>query len=141
MVVSVHNAMGQDEETMTQRLIRAIEQPYVTMLGHVTGRLLLRREPCRVNIGKVLDAALANGVLVELNANPMRLDMDWRHWRKAAERGMLCAINPDAHDVAGLDYLSAGVQVARKGWLTKENVLNTRPLADVQAHFRRRMGA
>ncbi len=141
VVVSVHNAMGQDEETMTQRLIRAIEQPYVTMLGHVTGRLLLRREPCHVNIGKVLDAALANGVLVELNANPMRLDMDWRHWRKAAERGMLCAINPDAHDVAGLDYLAAGVQVARKGWLTKENVLNTRPLADVQAHFRRRMGA
>ena len=80
-------------------------------------------------------------MLVEPNANPMRLDMDWRHWRKAAERGMLCAINPDAHDVAGLDYLAAGVQVARKGWLTKENVLNTRPLADVQAHFRRRMGA
>lgn len=140
VVVSVHSAFAQDEETMTQRIIHALEQPYVTMLGHLTGRILLRREPYRVNVGKVIDAALANGVVIELNANPSRLDMDWRHWRKAAERGLLCAINPDAHDTGGLALVEAGVQVARKGWLTREQVLNTRSLAEVQAFFRRKWG-
>ncbi len=140
VVVSVHTAFAQDEETMTQRIIHALEQPYVTMLGHLTGRILLRREPYRVNVGKVIDAALANGVVIELNANPSRLDMDWRHWRKAAERGLLCAINPDAHDTGGLALVEAGVQVARKGWLTREQVLNTRSLSEVQAFFRRKWG-
>ena len=132
-VVSVHNALTQDEATMTARIIRAIENPYTTMLGHLTGRILLRREGYQVNTGKIIDAALANNVIIELNANPARLDMDWRHWRRAAERGLLCAINPDAHETAGLRYVLAGVNVARKGWLTKENVLNTRPMAEVKA--------
>ena len=119
VVVSVHNAMTQDEAVMTARIIRAIENPHATMLGHLTGRVLLRREGYQVNVGKVIDAAIARQVVVELNASPWRLDMDWRHWRKAAERGLLCAINPDAHDTAGLSHLRAGVNAARKGWLTR----------------------
>ena len=132
VVVSVHNAMTQDEAVMTARIIRAIENPYATMLGHLTGRVVLQREGYRVDVAKVLDAAIANRVVVELNASPSRLDLDWRHWRKAAERGLLCAINPDAHDTEGLTHVRAGINVARKGWLTKEQVLNTRPLAEVR---------
>jgi DNA polymerase (family 10) len=135
VVVSVHNALTQDEPVMTARIIRAIENPHATILGHLTGRLLLRREAYQVNIGKIIDAALANNVIIELNANPTRLEMDWRYWRRAAERGLLCAINPDAHETAGLRYVVAGVNVARKGWLKKEDVLNTRSLAEVKAAF------
>jgi DNA polymerase (family 10) len=105
------------------------------MLGHLTGRLLLRREGYRVDTAKVIDAAIASRVVIELNASPMRLDMDWRLWRKAADRGLLCAINPDAHETAGLDHVRAGVNTARKGWLTKEHVLNTRTLPEVQQWF------
>jgi DNA polymerase (family 10) len=130
-VVSVHSAFSQDEATMTARILRAIEQPHVTMLGHLTGRLLLRRESYVVNTGKIIDAAIANGVIIELNANPQRLDLDWRHWHRAAERGLLCSINPDAHDTAGLEFVRAGINAARKGWLTAKQVLNTRPLAEV----------
>jgi DNA polymerase (family 10) len=138
LVASVHNAFAQDEETMTARIIRAIEHPRMTMLGHVTGRLLLRREGYRVNLAKIVDAAIANGVIVELNASPWRLDMDWRHWHKAAERGLVCAINPDAHETGGLRHVRAGINAARKGWLTRENVLNTRSLAEVRNHFSRK---
>jgi DNA polymerase (family X) len=141
VVVSVHNALGQDEEVMTARIIRAIENPRVTMLGHLTGRLLLRREASRVNIPKVIDAAIRNGVVIELNANPQRLDMDWRHWRKASEKGLLCSINPDAHDTEGLDYVAAGVNAARKGWLAPEMILNTRPLVEVRAWLEARRKA
>jgi DNA polymerase (family 10) len=118
---------------MTARIIRAVENPRVTMLGHLTGRLLLEREAYRVDVGKVIDAAIANGVAVELNANPYRLDMDWRHWRRAAARGLECVINPDAHDTAGLGFVSAGINAARKGWLTRADVVNTLPLARIEA--------
>jgi DNA polymerase (family 10) len=131
VVASVHNGLSQDEETMTHRLIRAIEHPQVTMLGHLSGRLLLRREASRLNVQKVIDAALANGKMLELNANPMRLDMDWRHWRKAAERGLLCCINPDAHALHHFDYQLAGVYAARKGWLQAEHIFNTRTQGEV----------
>ena len=140
VVASVHSAFAQDEAVMTARIIRALEHPRVTMLGHLTGRLLLRREPYRVNAGKVIDAAIANGVIIELNASPMRLDMDWRHWRKAAERGLVCSINPDAHDTAGLAYVRAGINAARKGWLTPASILNTRPLAEVAARLAGKAG-
>ncbi len=133
VVASVHNALGQSEEDMTTRIIRAIEHPRTTMLGHSTGRLLLRRESSKVNLGKVIDAAIANNVIIELNAHPVRLDMDWRHWRKASARGLLCSINPDAHETSGLAHVEAGVLAARKGWLTKASVLNTRSLSDVKA--------
>lgn len=137
-VVSVHSAFRQEREVMTRRIIRALEQPQVTMLGHLTGRLLLEREGYEVEVDKVIDAAIANGVIIELNANPWRLDMDWRHWRKAAERGLLCSINPDAHGTDQLAYYQVGVGSARKGWLTKENVLNTQPLAAVKRWLTRK---
>jgi DNA polymerase (family 10) len=135
VVASVHNAFNQDEPTMTARIIRAIEHPRTTMLGHLTGRILLRREGYRADAAKVIDAAIAHGVVIELNASPWRLDMDWRHWKKAAERGLLCAINPDAHDTAGLGHVRAGINSARKGWLTREHILNTRSLAEVEKYF------
>lgn len=132
VVVSVHSSFRQERAVMTKRIIRALEQPHVTMLGHLTGRLLLEREGYEVDVDKVIDAAIANRVIIELNANPWRLDMDWRHWHRAAERGLLCSINPDAHDTAQLALYGAGVGAARKGWLTKEQVFTTRPLAAVQ---------
>ena len=97
VVVSVHNAMTQEEAVITKRIIRAIENPHTMMLGHLTGLLLLRRESYKVDAGKVIDAAIANKVIIELNASPWRLDMDWRLWAKAADKGLMCAINPDAH--------------------------------------------
>mgnify|MGYP003341669961 FL=1 len=139
-VVSVHNAFAQDEAKMTARVIKAIEQPHVTMLGHLTGRLLLRREGYKVDAAKVIDAAIANGVIIELNASPWRLDMDWRLWRKAAEKGLLTSINPDAHETAGLEHVRAGINAARKGWLRKEQVLNTRPKAQVAKYFAAKRG-
>ncbi|MBL9198955.1 MAG: histidinol-phosphatase, partial [Opitutaceae bacterium] len=132
LVASVHNALTQDEATMTARIIRAIEHPRTTMLGHATGRLLLRREASRVDLGKVIDAAIAHDVIIELNASPWRLDLDWRLWRKAAERGLLCAINPDAHEIDGLRHVRAGINSARKGGLAREQVLTTWPLARVR---------
>ncbi|PAW80183.1 MAG: histidinol-phosphatase [Opitutia bacterium Tous-C8FEB] len=140
VVVSVHSAFGQDESTMTARIVRALEHPRTTMLGHLTGRLLLRREGYAVDVGRVIDAAVANGVVIELNANPWRLDLDWRHWRRAAERGLLCAINPDAHDTAGLEHVRAGVNAARKGWLVPEQVITTWPLARIEEWLDRRHG-
>ena len=133
VVVSVHNVFTQSADEMTARIIRAIENPHTTILGHATGRLLLRREGYPVDLVKVVDAAIANHVVIELNASPWRLDLDWRHWKKAAARGLLCAINPDAHETEGLTHVRAGINSARKGWLTKEQVLNTRTLAEVKA--------
>lgn len=132
VVVSVHSSFRQDRETMTRRIIRAIEHPHVTMLGHLTGRLLLEREAYEVDADRVIDAAIAHGVVIELNASPLRLDMDWRRWRKAAEKGLLTSLNPDAHRTAQLEYFRCGVGAARKGWLTKASVLNTKPRAEMK---------
>ena len=138
VVASVHRSFQLDEKTMTARLIKAIENPYTTMVGHVTGRLLLRRDPYAVNLTKVIDACIANHKIMELNAHPMRLDMDWRYWHKASEKGLKCSINPDAHSIGDLQYYRAGVNIARKGWLQKESILNTWPFKKVQAYFRNR---
>ncbi len=135
VVASVHSSFKQSREDMTQRIVRAIENPCVTMLGHLTGRLLLEREGYAVDTEKIIDAAIANHVIIELNANPYRFDMDWRHWRKAAEKGLLCSINPDAHRIGQLDYFQLGVGVARKGWLTKEHVVNTRSLSEMKKYL------
>jgi DNA polymerase (family X) len=138
LVASVHSAFSQDEATMTARIIRAIEHPRVTMVGHVTGRLLLRREAYRVNLDKVIDAAIAHRVILELNASPWRLDLEWRRWARAAERGLMCALNPDAHDTAGLAHVACGVNAARKAGLVPAQVLNTRDRAGVERWFRER---
>lgn len=132
VVASLHGSLQQDEKTMTARLIRAIENPYVTMLGHLTSRVLLRREGCAMNVYKIIDACIANGTIIELNANPERLDMDWRLWHAASQKGLLCCINTDAHSTEGLQLVRAGINVARKGWLEKKHILNTRPLSQIQ---------
>ena len=137
-VMSVHSSFSQSEEEMTARVIRAIEHPATMMLGHPTGRILLRREPYKINLAKVIDAAIANRVIIEINANPHRLDLDWRWWRRAAERGLMCAINPDAHNTDSLGFFKAGVNIARKGWLEAAQVLNTRDRSGVERWFQER---
>jgi len=137
-VMSVHSSFSQSQEEMTKRVIRAIEHPATTMLGHPTGRILLRREPYQIDLEKVIDAAIANRVIIEINANPSRLDMDWRLWRRAAEKGLMCAINPDAHNTEGLSYFEAGVNIARKGGVPKEQILNCRDCAAVAKWFKDR---
>ena len=132
-VASVHNLMSMDEKTMTDRICRAMENEHVTMLGHVTGRLLLKREAYAVDHARIIDCAVATRTVIELNCSPMRLDMDWRWWKRARDKGVLCSINPDAHSRAALHYLGQGVSIARKGWLRREDVLNTRSLKDIEA--------
>ncbi len=132
VVISIHSSFTQAAEVTTARMIRAIEHPAATMVGHLTGRILLRREGYAIDAARIIDAAAANGVIIELNANPHRLDMDWRLWRRAAEKGVLCSINPDAHDAAHLGFVEAGIRVARKGWLSAGQILNTWPLAKVE---------
>ncbi|MBD5780238.1 DNA polymerase/3'-5' exonuclease PolX [Pelagicoccus sp. NFK12] len=141
VVASVHISMSQSEDEMTKRLIRAIEHPATTMLGHLTGRILLKREGYKVDVAKVVDAAIANDVIVEINANPRRLDMDWRFWRRAAEKGLMTSINPDAHRAEHFDFVDAGVNVARKGWLSAANVFNTLSLAEVKEAFAKKRPA
>ncbi|MBV9128232.1 MAG: histidinol-phosphatase, partial [Verrucomicrobia bacterium] len=118
------------------RIIRALENPHVTMLGHLTGRLLLSREGYAVDVPAVIDAAARTGTIIELNANARRLDMDWRWWKRAKERGVKCAINPDAHRVAGLQDLWFGVAQARKGWLERADVVNCLPLGKIEKALR-----
>ena len=132
VVASVHSGFTSDEKEMTDRILRAIENPHVTCLGHPTGRLLLEREAYPVNIPKILDAAAANGTWIELNANPWRLDLDWRWWHKARDLGILCCINPDAHKTSHLRFLDFGVTLARKGWLRAQDVVNTRTLVQLR---------
>jgi len=144
VVASVHSVLNQSEKEATARVIKAMENPYVTMLGHPTARILLAREPLKLNLDKVIDAAAETGTWIELNAAGKRLDLDWRHWRKARDKGVKCVINPDAHRVAGFGCLTLGVTIARKGWLRKEDVVNTQPVAKMRkllGEKRAKMGA
>lgn len=135
VIGSVHSSLTQDEKTMTKRIIRAVEHPHLTMLGHLTGRLLLKREGYKVNVQKVIEACIANKKIIEINGNPARLDMDWRFWHAARDKGLLCCINTDAHATSSHEHFRAGVNVARKGWLEKKDVLNTRSLKEVQKYL------
>ena len=118
---------------MTKRIIRAISNPLVTFLAHPTGRLLLSREAYAVDIPAIIEAAAETGTWIEINAAPKRLDLDWRWWPLAKEKGVKCVINPDAHGVEKLQELWFGVGVARKGWLTKDDVMNCLPLGKIEA--------
>ncbi len=140
VVASVHNVFNLPEAEMTRRIIRAVENPHVTMLGHLTGRLLLRREPYALDIPAVIDACAATGTIIELNANPWRLELDWRWWRLATEKGVLCSINPDAHSTGDFGYLWHGVRIARKGWLRREDVVNCLPLGQITTVLHRKRG-
>jgi DNA polymerase (family 10) len=140
VVASVHNAFSQSEAEMTKRLIGAAENPNVHMLGHLTGRLLLEREPYKVNQHAVIDACAATGTWIELNASPYRFDMDWRMWIYARSKGVKCVINCDAHRNEHAGFLRLGAGVARKGWLTKNEVMNTLPLAALKNELRKKRG-
>ena len=138
VIGSVHSRFSMDRATMTARLLRAFEDPRLTILGHPTGRLLLSREPYPMDVDAIIGKAAEVGVAIELNADPHRLDLDWRHIPRARERGVLIEIGPDAHSPRGLDHVHTGVGIARKGGLTARDVLNTRSADDVLAFARAR---
>ena len=131
VIVSVHQLLKMDEEKATRRLIRAIENPYTTILGHMTGRKLLLRPGYPVNFKKVIDACAANNVVIEINANPYRLDMDWSHIPYATKKGVMISINPDAHSIGEIDNIRWGVSAARKGGLTKDMTWNAMPMQKI----------
>lgn len=137
VIVSLHSNLQQDEDETTRRLIRAIEHPSVDIVGHPTARWLLRREGARFRLEKVIDAAVANGVALEINSQPHRLDLCDSHARLARDRGAKLAINSDAHEIPALGYTRWGILTARRAWLTKEDVINTRPLKAFKAGLRR----
>jgi DNA polymerase (family 10) len=140
VVGSVHTLFGMPEEQMTARVCKALEHPSLTMLGHSTGRLLLRREGYKINLEKVLQAAAKNHKMIEINAQPLRLDLDWVHVKRAKALGIPIVINPDAHSPGELSLYSYGVHVARRGWLTKKDVFNARSLKDVMKELKWRRG-
>jgi len=127
VIASVHQSFNLSESENTQRLIGAAQNPYVHILGHLTGRLLLARDPYQVNHHAVIDACAETGTWIELNAAPQRFDMDWRFWPYARGKGVKCVINCDAHRFEHAGYLRLGAGMARKGWLTREDVVNTLP--------------
>ncbi len=138
VVASLHAGFSQNEAENTKRLIRAAENRYVHMLGHLTGRLLLEREPYKVDQQAVIEACAATGTWIELNANPLRFDMDWRLWPRAKEKGVKCVINSDAHRHEHAGYLRLGAGIARKGWLERKDVVNTVPLKDLMLELKRK---
>ena len=128
VIASIHSSFNQTEAETTQRLIGAAQNPYVHILGHLTGRLLLDREPYKVDQRAVIDACAETGTWIELNAHPKRFDLDWRLWPYAKSKGVKCVINCDAHRFEHAGFLRPGAGIARKGWLTREDVVNTLPL-------------
>lgn len=123
-IASVHSSFNMDEDRMTARVVKAMKNKYVTVLGHPTGRLLLSREPFKINIDEIVDNAVKQKVVLEINANPHRLDLDWRYCKMAKERGCKFVISPDAHRAEGVDDVEHGISIARKGWLSGDDVIN-----------------
>ncbi|MGD9898102.1 MAG: DNA polymerase/3'-5' exonuclease PolX [Calditrichaceae bacterium] len=135
VIASVHSSFNMSEEDMTGRICRALENPYVTMLGHPTGRLLLGREAYPVDMKRVIETAAKFGKIIEINANPYRLDLDWRWGRFANELGVKTSINPDAHAVEGLKDIGIGAGIARKGWFKPRSVFNTYPVEKIKSEL------
>ena len=140
VVASLHVPSSSEAEN-TQRLIRAAENPFVHILGHLTGRLILEREPYPVNVHAVIDACAATGTWIELNCNPYRFDLDWRHWPYAKSRGVKCVLNPDAHRNEHAGFLRLGAGLARKGWLEQKDVVNTLTLKSLVKELKRDGGS
>ncbi|MBW2637966.1 MAG: hypothetical protein JRC86_10680 [Deltaproteobacteria bacterium] len=122
---------------MTLRIMKALDNPYVTMLAHPTGRLLLAREPYAVDMERILDHASRRNTIVELNANPHRLDLEWRFCRYATKKNVKIAINPDAHTVEGLGHFRLGINMARKGWISASDCINCLERKDIETFFSR----
>src|SRR4029079_10630129 len=138
VIISVHQLLKMDKEKATRRLIKAIENPFTTILGHMSGRQLLIRPGYPVNFTKVIDACAANSVVIEVNANPYRLDMDWSHIPYALNKGVMISIDPDAHSIAEIDNIRWGVSAARKGGLTKAMTWNALALDQVEKWLSKR---
>jgi DNA polymerase (family X) len=138
VVASIHSNFNLPAEEQTQRMLRAISDPYVDIIGHPTGRILLGRAGYTLDMEAVIDAAAAHNVCIEVNANPARLDLDWRLLHKARDKGIKIPLNPDAHTLAGLDDMRYGIGVARKGWLRATDVLNTMETETLRAFFQAR---
>jgi DNA polymerase (family X) len=138
VIASVHSALKMERSKMTDRLLRALAHPLVTMLGHPTNRLLLGRDGSPIDLERIFEAAAENGVILELNASPPRLDLDWRHLKRVRAMDLPVSINPDAHRIENLSDTDFGVAIARKGWLEKKDVFNTRSRLEVEAYLRSR---
>ena len=138
VVASVHSNLKMDEEKATKRLLKAIENPYTTILGHPTGRLLLAREGYPIHHKKIIDACAANNVIIELNAHPYRLDIDWGWIPYCIEKGVKISINPDAHQKEGLKDMRYGIYSARKGMLDNKNCFNALSLEEIEKYFNKR---
>ena len=138
VIGSIHSRFNLPEKEMMARIQRAMDNPYFTFLGHPTGRLILQREGYAVNVARLIDYAKKVQTSIELNANPHRLDLDWRMCLYARKKGVPISINPDAHSEEGLKDITYGVGIARKGWLEKKDVINTRPLAEIEKFLKRR---
>ena len=138
IVASVHSILKMDIEKATSRIIKAVENPYTTILGHPTGRLLLSREAYPLDHKKVIDACAANGVIMELNAHPYRLDIDWRWIHYCLEKGVKISINPDAHKTTGYHDMYYGICVARKGMLSAEMCFNALDKNEMETYFLKR---
>jgi DNA polymerase (family 10) len=137
VVASIHSQFTQDQQQMTDRVLRALECPWVDVFGHPTGRRLLKREPAQMDMAAVVAAARQHGVVMEINSQPQRLDLNDTHARMARDRGVPLIISTDAHSVAELDRLRWGVQTARRAWVRAEDVINTRSLDDFRSRLRR----
>lgn len=138
IVISIHSRFKMTREEMTRRILRAMQNPYATMLGHPTGRLLLARDGYQVDMDAVIKAAAKYQVVIELNSHPYRLDLDWRYIRKAIDAGVMISINPDAHRMENIKFTELGVGIARKGWCESRNVLNTYSRNDVLEILKRK---
>ncbi len=138
VISSVHARLGMDRAAMTERVLRALDDPATAILGHPTGRLLLSRDPYPLDLDRVFTRAAERGVAIEINADPQRLDLDWTRVREAASAGVTISIGADAHNTGGMDAVELGVGIARKGWLTREQLLNARPLEGFLEHVARR---
>jgi DNA polymerase (family 10) len=131
IVGSVHSQFKMDRAAMTARVLKAMDDPHLTILGHATGRLLLSREGYSIDIDAIIEKAAENGTVLELNCDPHRMDLDWRYIRKAKDKGVMIEIGPDAHSEMSLDNVEMGIGLARKAWLTGDDVLNAKPLREV----------
>jgi len=135
VIASVHSGFTMKKDDMEERILKAMKNPYTTILGHPTGRLLLSRDGYQVDMMRIIDCAAQNHVILELNASPYRLDIDWRYLKYAKDKGVMISINPDAHAVAGLEEVFFGVNIARKGWQESKDILNTRDVNDIKEIF------